>query len=135
MFNYKLITLMLVALYCVLQVSEVFASVNSEEEWIPLNNKSPDVIAVAKDGILEYEISNNVTHKFVMLNVITSMYHWESSAVELIIIAKFKETNCPRDSNVEASSCPILEDKDSKLCWIYKIQPYHASGYVKILCY
>lgn len=126
---------MLVALYCVLQVSEVFGSDDNNEKWISLNEKSPDVINAAKDGIREYEISNNVTHKFAILNVISALYNSESSSmVEYIIVAKFKETNCPRDSDVEADSCPILEDEDSKLCWIYKKQPYHASGRVTVSC-
>ncbi|KAH0560431.1 hypothetical protein KQX54_004518 [Cotesia glomerata] len=123
-----------VALYCVIQVSEVFASDDSEEEWVSLNDKSPDVITAAEDGILEYEILNNVTHKFVIENIISAMYHWEGSTVEYIIVAKFKETDCPRDLDVEASSCAILEDEDSKFCLIYKKQPYHASGYIKALC-
>ncbi|KAG8040967.1 hypothetical protein G9C98_001955, partial [Cotesia typhae] len=131
MFKYKLITLMLVALYCILQVSEVFGSDDNEEKWNLLNKKSLDVINAAKDGIREYEISNNVTHKFTILNVINALYHWESSSmVEYIIVAKFKETNCPRDSDVDANSCNILEDEDSKLCLIYKKEPYHASGRV-----
>lgn len=127
---------MLVALYCVAQISVVFGSADVlEEEWIQLDVKSPEILKIAQDGLKVLENSNNTTYKFATEYIIHAAQHLKSnSEVNYAVLAKFQETNCLRSSDADNKLC-VPNGKNTKYCWIRKNQLLNGTTHVTIHCY
>ncbi|CAG5078924.1 Protein of unknown function [Cotesia congregata] len=135
MFKYDSITLMIVALYCVAQISVVFGNANAfTRKWTELNVKSPETFKVAQEGLEVFKNSNNGTYEFAVAGIMYAAYRWESiTEVHYAVLAIFDKINCLPNSDVNKRCVP--GGRNLKYCWINKNQRLNDAGHVTIHCY